>query len=126
MSKYRRINIPIHRAVIAWQPAFMEPSKHYVAPGQMCVLELFDPRERYFMMTDGACYQEYWQSQSADLLIGDLVKLKKVLVREFGIKAWRVEGMLRRIREFREFRVAQRRSQDERKRRKRQSRARTH
>lgn len=126
MSKYRRINIPIHRAVIAWQPAFMEPNKHYVAPGQICVLELFDPRDRFFMMTLGACHQEYWQSQPVDQLIGDLLRIKKMLVQEFGIKAWRVEGMLRRISEFREFRVTQRRLRDERKRKRRQARVQTH
>ena len=116
--KYPRRNIPIHTAIIAWQPAFIDSGTDSAPSGQMNVFQRGDLRERHYLCTDGAGWV-YWKEQSTEQLIGWLLKLKRELVSEYGIAEWKVEGSLRKIREYREFRVEQRRDRDERKRRKR-------
>lgn len=105
-KKFLKTDIPIRSVVIAWQPAFLPPDDRSAAPGQVGVFEHLDPRDGLFLMTHGACYAG-WAEQPVEELIQELLWLKKEIVREYGIAAWLVEGMFRRIREFRLYRVAQ-------------------
>lgn len=107
-KKFLKTNIPIHAAVVAWQPAFLPSDDRSAAPGQVGVFEFLDPRDGLFLMTHGACYSG-WAEQPVEELIQELLWLKEEIVRDYGIAAWLVEGMFRRIQEFRLYRVAQRR-----------------
>jgi hypothetical protein len=80
------------------------PRRNFDAPeGEVAVFKLFDPGERPFAMTHGACWCD-WAEQSVDELINTLDWLKRIMVREFGITPKRIETALANIPEYRRHR----------------------
>ena len=80
------------------------PRRNCDAPeGEVAVFKLFDPGERPFAMTHGACWCD-WTEQSVDELIDTLDWLKQIMVREFGIAPKRIETAFANISEYRRHR----------------------
>ena len=102
-QKLLATDIPIRSAVIAWQPTFL-PRRNCDAPeGAVAVYKIFDPGERSFAMTHGACWCD-WSEQSVDELIDTLNWLKQIMFREFGIAPKRIETAFANIPEYRRHR----------------------
>jgi len=94
------LDIPIRRAVIAWQPASLPRSTHSAAAGDVAIVELYDPMEGRFAMTHGAGWY-WWSDESIDYLLGRLAWLKRLMVRDFGMSARRIEEAFAVIPEYR-------------------------
>lgn len=117
MSKrYPRTNIPIHEAIFVVQPLGMEPREYWAEPGLVAVVTKGDPRERLFLLSYGAGWVD-WSERPVDELVRYFRILKRNLSAEFGIPAWRIEAILRRINEYRAYRTRHRLRREARSRR---------
>lgn len=123
-KRHRRTNIPIHEAVIVWQPVNLEPRPFWVKPGSVAVFVKGDPRALMFLCSHGACWVD-WPDQRKKELVRFLRKLKHEISRADGIPKWRIEAALEHIKEYRIFRVRQQRRREERWRKGRQQACRT-
>jgi hypothetical protein len=123
-EKYPRTNIPIHDAIVLWQPLSTEYRPYWVAPGSVAICAKGDPREGAFQLSVGAGHVG-WEDRSTEELVLLLFKLKRHIADEYRIPKWRIEGIFRRIREYRLYRVEQRRLREELKKEKRRKSVRT-
>lgn len=93
-------DIPIKSAVIAWQPALARRYEGDAAAGEVAVFKFLDSGAGSFVMTDGACWVAWRAQPVADLVLA-LRWLKRVMVRDYGIAAVRVEAAFTCIPEYR-------------------------
>lgn len=123
-KRHPRTNIPIRDAILVVQPRGIEPREYWVEPGRVAVMAKGDPRERLFLLSYGAG-DVRWSERTVDELVRELQALKRMISAEFGIAAWRIEAILRRVNEYRAYRTRQRLRREARKRRARRQASRT-
>lgn len=75
----------------------------------MAVFELYDLREGRFAVTHGAGWC-WWPEESVGHLIGHLLMLERVMIREYGIDPHSIETAFATIPEYRRFQTNQGRS----------------
>lgn len=109
-------DVPARFALIAWYPAHLLSDHYDALPGEVAVFRLFDLRELAFPMTDGACWFD-WSDQTDDELIRRLRRLKREMVREYGIASHHIEDAFSRIPEYRRHRARRDRIRQKRERR---------